>query len=49
VGPVAAGTKNVVPATRISIAVAKCLFAQKLGAKSFGDGSQDIPRDKESN
>jgi len=31
------------------IAVGKMFICSKIGAKSFGDGSQDIRKDKESN
>jgi len=32
-----------------SIAVGEMFICSKIGAKSFGDGSQDIRKDKESN
>jgi len=35
--------------TTISIAVGEMFICSKIGAKSFGDGSQDIRKDKESN
>jgi len=35
--------------TATSIVVSEMFFCPKIGAKSFGDGSQDIPKDKESN
>ena len=35
--------------TATSIVVGEMFICSKIGAKSFGDGSQDIPKDKESN
>jgi len=35
--------------TATSIACGKMFICSKIGDKSFGDGSQDIRKDKESN
>jgi len=35
--------------TATSIVVGEMFTCSKIGAKSFGDGSQDIRKDKESN
>ena len=35
--------------TAMSVVVGEMFFCPKIRSKSFGDGSQDIPKDKESN